>query len=117
VTARDKKTYKKVKKPGYKVEIFQNVALPGQEWETYQCYEESFSKNKLDQAYDAFQREVLNIQTWIEVAESRAKLMPEGKAVFECMNCGWVTNQERDDIVCPGCGRRYWSEKLWKRNN
>lgn len=116
VKARDKKSYKKIEAPGYKLIITQSMTLPDQPWETWQVYDESFPKDKLPQAFDVFQRELLNIQTWIEIAESRANLIPDGKDVFECLHCGWVTNKMADDIMCSGCGKRYWSEKIWQGN-
>ena len=112
VTARDKKTHKKLKRPGYKLTVTQNHAFPEMGWESYVVYDEEFKKDQLDKAFDAFQRELLNIQGWIIIAESRAKLIPEGKDVFECMHCGWVTDQLKDDITCIGCGKRYWSYNL-----
>lgn len=113
VKARDKKSYKKIKVSGYKIIVTQNFALPGESWESWVLHVEEFKKKDISKAYDAFQRELLNIQTWIEIAESRANLIPFGKDAFECMHCGWVTDKISDDIMCPGCGKRYWSEKLW----
>jgi len=114
VNTRDKKTYKKTKVPGYKLTITQNMALPENDWESFIVYEEDFMKNQIHNAIDAFQRELLNIQSWIEVAESRAELIPKDKDVFECPFCGWVKDSRQDDISCYGCGKRFWSEKLWK---
>jgi uncharacterized protein with PIN domain len=63
-----------------------------------------------------FQREVLNVQNWAEIAESRVRLMPNQNDIFECLHCGWVTDIWSDDITCQGCGKRYWSERMWGRN-
>ena len=114
VKARDTKTYKKLNKPGYKLTIIQNVAFDGKEWESYIAYEESFQMNQLKKAFDVFRRELLNIQCWVEIAESRARIIPQENDVFECFHCGWVTDIWADDIMCPGCGKRYWSERLWR---
>ncbi len=90
IRVKDKKTGKKVKRPGYTLIVFQNMALEDKEWESYIVNEESFKKDELKKAFDVFQREILNIQNWIEIAESRARLIPTGSAVFECWFCGWV---------------------------
>ena len=90
------------------------MALGEKEWESYITYEESFQMGQLKKAFDAFQRELLNIQSWIEIAESRARIIPQGNEVFECFHCGWVTDIWSDDITCKGCGKRYWSDRLWK---
>ena len=115
VKARNPKTNKKIEMPGYKLIINQNMAFKGRGWESYVVYEEAFQKDKLKKAFDVFQREVLNIQGWIRIAESRLHLIPKGLDVFECSFCGWVTNAWSDDITCQGCGKRYWSDKLWRR--
>lgn len=117
VNTRNPKTNKKVERPGYKLIITQNIAIEGRGWESYVVYEESFQKDKLKKAFDLFQREVLNIQGWTRIAESRFHLIPKGLDVFECVLCGWVTDVWSDDITCEGCGKRYWSEKLWKGEN
>jgi hypothetical protein len=113
VEARDPKTHKKLKKTGYKLTIIQNIAFPGKEWESLIAYEESFRMDQLRKAFDAFQRELLNIQCWVDIAESRARIIPQKNDVFECFHCGWVTDILDDDITCPGCGKRYWSERVW----
>ena len=113
IRVKDQKTGKKVERPGYTLIVFQNMALEGKNWESYVVYDETFTKDKLDKAFDVFQREILNIQNWIEIAESRALLIPSGSAVFECWCCGWVTEKLNDDITCFGCGKRFWSDKLW----
>jgi len=116
VTARDKK-YKKVKRPGYKLSITQNTCLPENDWESILVYEEEFKQDQLKKAFDIFQRELLNIQSWIIIAESRATLMPDNKNTFECPFCGWATDSIEDDISCHGCGKRFWSEKMWGIQN
>ena len=113
VTVRDKKTYKKGKKPGYKLTVSQAIAYPEEEWESFIIYDEQFKKEQLNKAFDVCQGEILNIQNWITIAESRASLIPKKKDVFECMFCGWVTDQMGDDITCHGCGKRFWSDKMW----
>lgn len=112
ISVRDKKTYKKVKRPGYRFQTVMSYALPDSGWETYLQYENEFPKDQLNKAIDTIQNELLNIQDWIETAESRADLIPKGKDVFECMFCGWVTDTWADDITCSGCGKRFWSDKL-----
>ena len=107
------KRRKKGKGPGYRLTVTQNIAFEGKEWETYLVYEESFEKQNLRKSFDAFQRELLNIQTWVEIAESRARIIPMQNDVFECPFCGWVTDIWADDIMCPGCGKRFWSERMW----
>ena len=114
IRVKDQKSGKKFERPGYKLIVFQNMALEGKNWESYVVYDESFKKDKLIKASDVFQREILNIQSWIEIAESRAQLIPSGKDVFECWFCGWVTDEFNDDITCFGCGKRFWSETLWR---
>jgi len=116
ITARHPKTYKEKKTPGYRLGIFQNMAAEGQPWESYLVHDESFRKQDLGKAVDAFQCALLDIQSWVEIAESRARIIPQGNAVFECFHCGWVTDIWADDIVCEGCGKRFWSERLWKGN-
>lgn len=67
MTARVKN--KKVKRPGYKLLITQNTLLPEEDWETIIVYEEEFKQDQLNKAIDIFQRELLNIQSWILIAE------------------------------------------------
>ena len=110
---KDKKTYRKIEAPGYKLIITQKMALAGRERESYVAYEEAFPKEQLRKAFDVFRRELLNIQVWIEIAEPRARLIPDKADVFECVWCGWVTDIWTDDILCEGCGKRCWSDKLW----
>ena len=110
---KDNKTYRKIEVPGYKLIITQKMALAGRERESYVVYEEAFQKEKLGKAFDVFSREVLNIQGWIKIAESRVRLIPDKSEVFECVFCGWVTDVWSDDILCEGCGKRYWSDRLW----
>jgi len=117
VMTRNPKTYKKVKAPGYKLVVTQNMAFKNVPWESFIVYEESFLENQLKKAYDIFKREILNIQGWIEIAESRARIIPKANDVFECHCCGWVTDTWNDDILCQGCGKRYWSERLWRGIN
>jgi hypothetical protein len=117
VKVRTPKTYKKVKRPGYKLIVVQNMAFEGREWDGCIVYEESFIKDRLKRVFDVFHREVLNIQRWIRIAESRARLIPNRADVFGCPFCGWATNVWMDDITCEGCGKRFWSGKLWKRNS
>ena len=114
VKAKDPKTHRRLKKPGYKLTVIQNTAVVGKEWERYIVYDESFQMDQLRKAFNAFQHELLNIQCWVEIAESRARIIPQGNDVFECFHCGWVTDIWADDIMCPGCGKRYWSERLWR---
>ena len=90
IPVKDQRSRKKVERPGYTLIVFQNMALEDKNWESYVVYDESFTKDKLVKAFDVFQREILNIQNWIEIAESRARLIPSGKDVFECWFCGWV---------------------------
>ena len=115
VKIRDPKTRKKVEMPGYRLLATQTVSYEGKEWDSSVVYEECFQKNQLKKAFDAFQREVLNINGWIEIAESRARLMPKRRDVFECPFCGWVTDVWSDDIMCDGCGKRFWSERLMRK--
>jgi Zn finger protein HypA/HybF involved in hydrogenase expression len=93
--------------------VIQNIAFDGKECESNIAYEESFQMDQLKNAFDVFQRELLNIQCWVEIAESRARIIPQGNDEFECFHCGWVTDIWTDDIICPGCGKRYWSEMLY----
>ena len=115
VEVREPKTYKKVDRPGYKLIVVQNMSFKGKGWETYDVYDESFQRKDLKKAFDVFEREVLNIQGWIGIAESRARLIPKERDVFECPFCGWVTDVWRDDILCEGCGKRFWTEKMWQK--
>jgi len=39
--------------------------------------------------------------------------MPDNKDTFECPFCGWATNSTKDDTSCHGCGKRFWSDKMW----
>jgi hypothetical protein len=114
VPAKGPKRHKKFKRQGYILTVIQNMAPGGHEWESYIVYEESFQMDQLKKAFDVFQRELLNIQSWVEIAESRARIIPQGNDVFECFHCGWVTDIWSDDIMCKGCGKRYWSDRLWK---
>jgi hypothetical protein len=114
IRVKDQKTKKKIDRAGYKLIVLQNMALEGKEWESYIVYDEPFKKDEIKKAFDVFQREILNIQSWVEIAESRARLIPSGKAIFECWFCGWVTDKFNDDITCFGCGKRFWSDKLWR---
>ena len=91
------------------------MAFEGMPWESYVVYEECFPQNKLKKAFDVFEREVLNIQSCIRIAESRARVIPMANDVFECPCCGWVTDIWSEDITCNGCGKRFWSETLWSK--
>ena len=113
VLVRKPKTYKKIEKPGYRLTVTQNIKFEGRAWESFFVHEESFPKEHLRKAVDVFQHEILDVQTWIEIAESRARIIPQANDVFECFHCGWVTDIQADDITCPGCGKRYWSDKMW----
>ena len=44
IRVKDQKTKKKVERPGYKLIVFQNMALEGREWESYNVYDEPFKK-------------------------------------------------------------------------
>jgi len=116
VRGREEKTSKKVPRPGYMLTVTQEMTFEDGKTEQYIIHEESFPKDECKKAVDAFQRELLIIQTWIEIAESRARIMPQHNDVFECPWCGWVTDIVSDDITCQGCGKRYWSERMWKGN-
>ena len=74
--------------------------------------EEAFKQAEIRKAFDAFQRELINIHSWIEIAESRVRLISSEKDAFECPFCGWVTDELDDDITCHGCGKRFWFEIL-----
>jgi len=116
VRARQEKTYKKIQRPGYKLTVNQEMTFERGKTESYIIHEESFQKDQIKRAVDSFQRELLMIQRWIEIAESRARIMPQHNDIFECHWCGWVTDIWSDDITCQGCGKRYWSERIWKGN-
>jgi len=111
VRLKDPQTQKKRQMPGYSLTIFQTIAFDGDQSESLPIYEESFRMDDLPKAVDAFQRAVLTVQTWVEIAESRARVVPNQNDVFECFHCGWVTDIWSDEITCEGCGKRYWSEK------
>ena len=117
VDVRAKNKYPKVKKPGYKLAVTQNMASDSMPWESYVVYEDCFPQNQLKKAFDVFKRKVLNIQSWIEIAESRARIIPMANDVFECPFCGWVTDIWSNDITCRGCGKRFWSKRLWKKTS
>jgi len=110
---KDSSSYKKIEVPGYKLTITQEIAIGGREWESGVVYEEAFPKDQLRKSFDVFRREVMNIQGWIEIAESRARIIPNKADAFECTWCGWATDVWADDILCKGCGKRYWSDRLW----
>lgn len=114
VKTRKGKSHKKVEVPGYVVLITQNMVFESGEKESYVAYEESFTKTELKKAFDVFMLELLEIQTWIKIAESRSLLIPVKADVFECHCCGWVTDKWADDICCEGCGKRFWSRSLWE---
>jgi hypothetical protein len=115
VRLKDSQTQKMRKMPGYSLAIFQVIALGGDQSESLTVYEESFRINELPKAFDAFQQSVLTVQTWAEIAESRARVMPNQNDVFECFHCGWATDIWSDEITCEGCGKRYWSERMWSK--
>jgi hypothetical protein len=112
---RDPQTQKKQRMPGYSLTIFQFIAFDGDRRDSQVVFEELFRADELPKAVDAFQQQVLNVQTWAEIAESRARVMPNQNDVFECFHCGWVTDIWSDEIVCEGCGKRYWSERMWSK--
>ena len=114
VKVKKEKSNKKVEVPGYVVVITQNMVFETGQKESYVAYDESFIKAVLKKAFDVFMLELLEIQTWINIAESRARLIPIKADVFECNCCGWVTHKWADDIFCDGCGKRYWSRSLWE---
>ena len=113
IQIKNPKTHKKVTKPGYKLSVFQDVSFEGKGRENNIVYEEEFEKQDLKKAFDVFQRELLNVQGWVEIAESRARIIPKENDVFECIHCGWVTDILSDGITCEGCGKRYWSERFF----
>ena len=115
VIARKPKSYKKVKMPGYRLVVTQNASFEGGHKVSYIVHDETFKKHCLKKAFDAFQRELMNIQCWVEIAESRARIIPQANDLFECLHCGWMTDIWADDITCEGCGKRYWSERLWRK--
>ncbi len=109
-------TGKKGEQPGYCLTVRQSMAFCGDDPDWQVISKEGFRRDDLKKAIDTFQREVLNVQDWIEIAESRARLIPNQNDLFECFHCGWVTDLYSDEIICPGCGKRYWSERMWNRN-
>ena len=94
--------------------VYQNVLMPGGDWDSYQVFGEEFVKDRLCTAVDAFMRETIIMQSWIEVAESRAKLIPADKAAFECPFCGWVTDSEDDDSTCLAAGNGFGAKRCGK---
>lgn len=117
VMAKNPQTHKKTERPGYKLTVTQGMSFNGLVIDPQIVHEESFQIDQLGKAFDAFQEELLQIQAWIEIAESRARLIPNQNDVFECLQCGWVTDIWSDDLMCQGCGRRYWSQRLWSRGS
>jgi len=115
VRLKDPQTYKKRKMPGYSLKIFQLIAFDGDRSDSLIVFEELFRADELPKAVDAFQQQVLSAQTWVEIAESRARVMWNQNDVFECFHCGWVTDIWSDEILCEGCGKRYWSERMWSK--
>jgi hypothetical protein len=113
IRLKDPLTRKKKEMPGYSLIVFHSMALDGAQPDSEIVYEEPFRINQLPKAFDAFQQEVLNVQSWVEIAESRARLMPKQNDLFECFHCGWVTDIWSEDILCEGCGKRYRSERVW----
>lgn len=107
------KSYKKKEVPGYKVVTEYSMLDPAGAWLVYDGHEKDFSKEELKKATDFFMEMVLRIEQWLCVPESRVKLIPAKKAEFECFNCGWVTDKWKDEIICEGCGKRFWSQKMW----
>jgi len=59
VSARKEKTYKKVKRPGYKLTVIQEMTFEDGEKERYTIHEESLTKDQINKAFDVFQREIL----------------------------------------------------------
>jgi hypothetical protein len=108
-------TQKKRKMPGYSLTIFQVIAFDGDLRDPQVVFEELFRADELPKAVDAFQQQVLNVQTWVEIAESRARVMWNQNDVFECFHCGWVTDIWSDEITCEGCGKRYRAERMWSK--
>ena len=111
VRLKDLQTQTKRQMPGYSLTIFQTVSFDTDRRDSHVIFEELFRADELPKAVDAFQQAVLNVQTWADIAESRARVMPNQNDVFECFHCGWVTDIWSDEITCEGCGKRYWSEK------
>ncbi len=109
---------KKVERPGYRLTITQSFIIhQGEESapETFIAYQEDFALHEKRKAVDVFAREIMNIQGWAMIAESRALFIPSGRAVFECPFCGWVTDSWNRDICCDGCGKRFWSKEMWSQ--
>ncbi|MFC1895648.1 hypothetical protein ACFL0Q_03155 [Thermodesulfobacteriota bacterium] len=113
VKVKEPKTSKKKLTPGYILVVTLDVKFNDKKTESLIVYEESFLVEDLNKAFDVFQRELMNIHGWIIVAESRNRFIPPKKDIFECIFCGWVTDLWKDDILCQGCGKRFWSEKAW----
>lgn len=113
VKCKVKKGRKKVMVQGYQFIIIQDMVSPGNNREKLIAYEQLFQKNQLREAFDVFQREIMNIQAWIRIAESRARFIHKKIDMCEYPFCRWVTDSWKDDISCGGCGKRFWSEKMW----
>jgi len=92
VRVKDPQTTKKKEKTGYSLTVSQSVALNGHGLDSQVVNEEYFQVHELPKAFDVFQREVLNVQTWVDIAGSRARLIPMQNVVFECFHCGCVTD-------------------------
>ena len=115
VSNNPKQRRRRAGKRAYRLTVTHAMAPAGEDPDSSIVYEEPFTEQEIKKAYDAFQREVLNVQSWVVIAEPRARIIPQANDVFECHHCGWVTDIWRDDITCEGCGRRYWSERIWNR--
>jgi len=107
----DKRLRKRTTKPGYRIVMCQLVVFPDGDKITLpdEVIQEVGLRYKA-RAVDAFTREIMNVQCWITIAESRARLIPKKRDWFECPFCGWVTDEESSDVMCQGCGKRFWME-------
>ncbi len=106
---------KKVDRAGYRLTVFQAFVIGENEPEGFICSQEDFALYQKAKAVDVFEREIMNIQNWVMIAELRSELIPAAKAVFECPFCGWVTDTWSPDISCMGCGKRFWAKEMWSR--
>ena len=62
------------------------MAFPDSPRESWIVYDEEFRKDQFNRAFDVFMRELMNLQSWIVIAESRAALILTKKTLLSALS-------------------------------
>lgn len=106
---------KKTQWPGFVVSVSKKITYPdGPVTNLKDCILNESKLSEKTKAVDAFRNAVLNVESWILIAQARVRLIPRELDALECMGCGWVTDDASEDITCPGCGNKFWFGEAWR---